>query len=787
MSIRAKLIILNILSIGLIATILILFSVYYINQTSQNDIEVFTKKAYSSTENSLESNTQIAYKTIESYYNRSKKENVKLEVQQKLTTQAQMLENIITNYYKENKDKPSVKEDLLKIIKNSEYGKNNYFWVNDMNAKMIMHPKKPSLNNKDLTNLKDANGKNIFVEFVNKVKTNEKGFVDYKWRKKDTTVPLDKISYLFLFKPFNWVIGTGVYLDNVSAQLKKEALKTISNMHFGKNNKDYFWINDSTPTMIMHPLNTSLVGKNVKDIKDPSGKYVFKEIIKTVKNDKKAGFLRYKWDKKGFDTPQNKISYVKHFEQWDWIIGVGVYIDDIESEISKMKKLAQDQIYSTIITFILIALLITALITFIIIIAINKNVIKPLNSLKDGFEKLLTSNDISTRLEVQTKDEVGQASILFNEYMDSIQKGIKEDEIVINDVKRVVDLVKDGCLHKKVEKSSSNKLLNDLRVMFNEMLDVTASKVCGDVNKIERGLNKYQELDFTHRIPNPTGKTSQGLNSLSEIISKMLYENKKNGLTLQNSSELLLSNVDTLNTASNEAAASLEETAAALEEMTGNISTNTQNVMKMASYANDLTSSVKDGQNLASKTVHSMDEINEQVSAINEAITVIDQIAFQTNILSLNAAVEAATAGESGKGFAVVAQEVRNLASRSADAAKEIKTLVETATLRADDGKNIANKMIHGYTDLSGNISNTIELIKDVESASKEQSAAIEQINNAVAQLDQQTQQNANVASETKNIANHTTSIANTIVKNANDKDFDGKDNVVGESFSINK
>ena len=105
-----------------------------------------------------------------------------------------------------------------------------------------------------------------------------------------------------------------------------------------------------------------------------------------------------------------------------------------------------------------------------------------------------------------------------------------------------------------------------------------------------------------------------------------------------------------------------------------------------------------------------MDEINKEVSSINEAIEVIDQIAFQTNILSLNAAVEAATAGEAGKGFAVVAQEVRNLASRSAEAAKEIKNIVEIATSKANEGKGIANSMKDGYTELNKKINETLAL-----------------------------------------------------------------------------
>jgi len=178
-----------------------------------------------------------------------------------------------------------------------------------------------------------------------------------------------------------------------------------------------------------------------------------------------------------------------------------------------------------------------------------------------------------------------------------------------------------------------------------------------------------------------------------------------------------------------------------------------------------------------------MDAINEQVTAINDSITVIDQIAFQTNILSLNAAVEAATAGEAGKGFAVVAQEVRNLASRSAEAAKEIKDLVENATIKANEGKNIADKMIGGYNALNNNISKTLELINNVSTASKEQQVGIEQINDAINTLDKQTQQNASVATNAQEIARTTSSIAKKIVKAADDKTFTGQNEVKAEKI----
>ncbi|WP_423776185.1 methyl-accepting chemotaxis protein [Aliarcobacter skirrowii] len=149
----------------------------------------------------------------------------------------------------------------------------------------------------------------------------------------------------------------------------------------------------------------------------------------------------------------------------------------------------------------------------------------------------------------------------------------------------------------------------------------------------------------------------------------------------------------------------------------------------MAHLSKDVKESVVLGENLANKTALSMDEINSKVEAINEAIEVIDQIAFQTNILSLNAAVEAATAGEAGKGFAVVAQEVRNLANRSAEAAKEIKSLVENATSKTNEGKKISDDMIEGYNNLNRLIGETITIIQDVSIASNEQLKGIEQIN----------------------------------------------------------
>ena len=300
------------------------------------------------------------------------------------------------------------------------------------------------------------------------------------------------------------------------------------------------------------------------------------------------------------------------------------------------------------------------------------------------------------------------------------------------------------------------------------MLDITKKNVCEDINSALKVLDSYSRLDFTNKIENDNGKIAIGINNLAQIITQMLTENKSNGLTLDDSSKILLSNVNELNRSSNAAAANLEETAAALEEITSNIRNTTSNIAKMSNLSNSVTASASQGEKLANKTTVAMDEINNQVSLITDAISVIDQIAFQTNILSLNAA------------------EVRNLASRSAEAAREIKTIVENAKHKADEGKEIASYMINGYKELNENISQTINLISDIEMSSKEQLTGIEQINVAVNSLDQQTQQNAQIASQAHDVAVITDQIAKLIVSDADAKEFHGKKDVKAKNMNLN-
>jgi len=315
------------------------------------------------------------------------------------------------------------------------------------------------------------------------------------------------------------------------------------------------------------------------------------------------------------------------------------------------------------------------------------------------------------------------------------------------------------------------------------------SNIENNIDDVLNVLEQYSNYNYLNKVDTKNVKEhllrlSNGINTLGESITQMLIENKSNGLTLDKSSDILLANVEILNKNSNEAASAIEETSAAIEEISSNITQNTQKIVQMSDYATKLTSSANEGESLAKETTTAMNDINEQVNAISDAISVIDKIAFQTNILSLNAAVEAATAGEAGKGFAVVAQEVRNLASRSSEAANEIKLLVENATSKANVGKTISQKMISGYSGLNENISTTIELLSDVKTASTEQQIGMEQITDAINSLDQQTQENALISNKTFDVAVQTDNIAKLVVQSANEKQFHGKESVKVKSLT---
>ena len=454
----------------------------------------------------------------------------------------------------------------------------------------------------------------------------------------------------------------------------------------------------------------------------------------------------------------------------------------VDSFRKSQDKQAQDDISTlktTLITISIIALLVLILFGTTLVNSIIHALEAVQNGLRSFFSFLNKETNKVEKIQLDTTDEFGEMAKFINKNIELTEKTINDDNALIEEAKVVMQRVNNGWYSQYIEKSTPNKALDEFKNNVNDMIKNTKNRFL----EVDEILEEYATYNYTKTLqmkPNDEKggvfeRLVVGINSLQKAVTNMLMESQTNGKYLENASITLKQNVNTLSSSANEAAASLEETAAALEEITATVVSNSNNISDMDRYSKEVTKSATQGQNLAKNTSNAMDELSNEINLINEAISVIDQIAFQTNILSLNAAVEAATAGEAGKGFAVVAQEVRNLANRSAEAAKEIKEIVESTTRKANDGKNITSNMILGYDELLENINKTIDMINEITMSSKEQEAGITQINDAVTQLDQQTQQNAAIANETQDIALKTDSIARNIIEDLKDKVFVGK------------
>ena len=566
-------------------------------------------------------------------------------------------------------------------------------------------------------------------------------------------------KYMTVYEPVikdNEVIGILFVAYNFD-KLYKILESKLERIKFG--DKGYLYTIDSkTETLTIHP---TLKNKKLSEL-DKNVEEALKQMLVL-----KEGVISYEFNngKEVID----KLSAFTTFEEWNMVIVTSSDIDDL---LALNYTLRQYSIFGGI------ALLLTLLaISYLII---KKTVNEPLliinKDLDEFFAYLNRDKESIDFVHVNTKDEFGRMSKILSDNIEKTRLGIEEDRRLISETISVLGEFEHGDLSQRINIEVSNPALLQLKNVLNQM----ANNLENNIENVLDILEQYSKYNYLSKIPTKDLKEhllklANGVNTLGESITTMLIENKKNGLTLGESSNVLLENVNKLNSSSNSAAASLEETAAAIEEITSTVRSNSENITKMALLSNDVTKSVVVGEKYANQTTIAMDEINTQVNLVNEAISVIDNIAFQTNILSLNAAVEAATAGEAGKGFAVVAQEVRNLASRSAEAAKEIKDIVELATKKANEGKEIANSMLEGYKDLNSNVSQTVTLISDIEMASKEQLLGIEQINDAVNNLDAQTQQNAMVLNQINDLSREVSELSSKLVSAANLADYSKK------------
>ncbi len=437
-------------------------------------------------------------------------------------------------------------------------------------------------------------------------------------------------------------------------QARSQALDAIRSLRYS--GSEYFWINDMHPRMVMHPIRPELEGQDLSDNKDPEGTYLFRNFVDTVKKSG-AGYVPYMWPKPGSDHPVQKVSYVQGFAPWGWVIGSGVYVDTVTATIWE------------------------------------RTVKMGLSSL--GLAALLLGIGwlMSRSIVRQLGGEPTQAS--------AVTERIAQGDLSVDIALRPGD---------------TSSLMHSLRVMRDNMADI--------VSRVRQG---------SESVAMASTEIAQGNHDLSARTESQ--------------------------------ASALEQTAASMEELGSTVRQNADNARQANTLAQSASAVAVQGGEVVGQVVDNMKAINTSSQKIADIISVIDSIAFQTNILALNAAVEAARAGEQGRGFAVVAGEVRLLAGRSAEAAKEIKALISDSVDRVEQGSALVDRARNTMNEVVQSIRHVTDIVGEISAASSQQSGAVGQVGEAVTQMDQNTQQNAAMVEQIASAASSLRSQAGELVQ----------------------
>ena len=500
--------------------------------------------------------------------------------------------------------------------------------------------------------------------------------------------------------------------------------KAIENFRFEEDKSGYFFAcKEHTP--VAHPTSKDLIGKSLYDAKDVKGVYYVRDLFEIAKyQDKETKFVHFTFTKPlpdGSLGTAEKLNYAIMIPNTNNIwLSTGIYLDTLSTHTKGTSKSIIAAIQAKLMQAFGIGMLFFFILITPMLWIFYKNLISSVRvvqtNLRNFFAFIRDSSTHNPMISLQSNDEFGLMVKEINANVENIEKGLEQDSNTIKQSAQTAKSVENGDLTARIVENPHNPQLVELKNVLNKMLDVLQAKIGSNMNEIHRVFESYKSLDFTTEVPNAKGSVETTTNILGEEIRKMLGSSESYAKDLVQQTDILKESMNKLLDGSSSQASSLQQSAAAIEEISSSM------------------------QNVSDKTT----EVTRQAEDIKNIVGVIKDIADQTNLLALNAAIEAARAGEHGRGFAVVADEVRKLAERTGKSLNEIEANV--------------NVLVQGVNDMSESI--------------KEQTAGVTQINEAIAQLESVTQDNVSVANSTNDITLQVNKIADDILEDVNKKRF---------------
>ena len=578
----------------------------------------------------------------------------------------------------------------------------DYFFVTDEEPRMLMHPTRPDLIGKPIADVLSPDGKRIFPEFV-RVAQAGGGHVDYAWAKAGEKDPVPKTSYAALYKPWGWVVGTGVYLDDTQAQaLHFTFIMTFVGGGLVLLTMGIGW---AIGHSVLEPVARALAairGVSRGDLGVRSGHHGSDEVGQMLKATDEMVHMLERFSRETSTMIRlHAAEDISHRMPEDF---PGVY-----------GELAH---------------------------GINTMMFEHLDAFRDAIGVLdrYAHGDLA-----QDARRLPGSRAFLHEAMDAAKQAL----LAINgEIKRLAQAAAAGDFSVRGDESRFNHDFRQMVQGLNAMM-ATSDRNLGQLSSllqaIARGdLTVRMDGDFRGVFARMRDDANATVAQLTAIIARI--QTAADSISLA-AGEIASGNSD-LSRRTEQQAANLEETAASMEELTSTVRQNAEHARQANQLAIGAHGVASQGGQVVGQVVTTMSAIEASSKKIADIISVIDGIAFQTNILALNAAVEAARAGEQGRGFAVVASEVRTLAQRSAGAAKEIKTLIDDSVEKVSEGSALVNQAGSTMGEIVTSVQRVTDIMAEISAASQEQSAGIEQVNQTVTQMDETTQQNAALVEE---------------------------------------